>query len=457
MRRQSRTTLYLFCALLTLATIYVITTHSVIRSTYSSDSLPSSDEESAGDNQESAGLKRKVPVNVIRLVTKCRDRSKELSIRERGDFLVFHNAIPARKDYLCHESVTLATQGDYTFLDNLERLTVRWKGPISVSLYAPGDDFQATLKAVAYMRQCQSELVRDYVTFHLFYDRRHYPKKPGPRIYDLITKYDDPIDCDSFKEPPYYRVKRADMYKTKHKLTYPINVARNVAVQESQTHYVLAADMELIPSVGIIDNFLNMIIADYDGWDTAEMLQVNSSSLREVYAIALMEVTSDSKVPATKTQLQEMHAAKKAFFFAEKLCIACQGIPDRKEWINASESEGFHIFSTAKRQGTYERWEPVYIGTRTDPLFDERVTWEGTTNKMIQAYVLCLLDYKFHVLDNAFFVHRPGIKMKSSQTVKDKKEMAELIKKTIVPELVSVYGKREGCVVGGEYTRTVGT
>lgn len=471
MRRQSRNALYIFCAILTLGTIYIITTHRVIRTTYSIETEENSqsislpwflNNQNVSPNDLQSSLKQsssnnsKVPVNIVRLVTKCQDRGRQLSIRERGDFLVFHNVIPAAKEYLCHESITLATQGDYTFLDNLERLVTRWNGPISVSLYAPGDDFNATLLSVAYMRQCQNELIKDYVTFHLLYDRQHYPKNLGSRIYDIIAQYDDPIDCDSFEVPPYYNIKRSDMYKTKQNLTYPINVARNVAIQESQTHYILAADMELIPSEGIIDNFLGMIARDYEDWDTSALMQIDISDKKEVYAIALMEVTADSKVPETKTQLQAMYDDKKAFFFAQKVCIACQGIPKRNSWINATVTEGLHVFVTAKRRGSFERWEPVYIGTRADPLFDERVTWEGTTNKMIQAFVMCLLDYDFHVLDNAFFVHRPGIKKKSSQTKKDKHEMAALITKTIAPELLSIYGKRKGCVVGGEFTRKVG-
>ena len=32
----------------------------------------------------------------------------------------------------------------------------------------------------------------------------------------------------------------------------------------------------------------------------------------------------------------------------------------------------------------------------------------------LHAYVMCVLDYDFMVLDNAFLIHRPGIKTRSS-------------------------------------------
>ena len=46
-----------------------------------------------------------------------------------------------------------------------------------------------------------------------------------------------------------------------------------------------------------------------------------------------------------------------------------------------------------------------------DPHYDERLSWEGKSDKMTQGYALCVLDYEFQILDNAFLVHKPGIKV----------------------------------------------
>lgn len=66
-----------------------------------------------------------------------------------------------------------------------------------------------------------------------------------------------------------------------------------------------------------------------------------------------------------------------------------------------------------------------------------------------QAYALCVLDYDFQILDNAFLVHKPGIKVLKKDT---KRAMLaaktnQLIKKIIWPELQVMYGVKKGCAV----------
>ena len=42
-------------------------------------------------------------------------------------------------------------------------------------------------------------------------------------------------------------------------------------------------------------------------------------------------------------------------------------------------------FRTTKRKGAFKTWEPFFIGTHADPLFDERLTYEGRADKMTQV------------------------------------------------------------------------
>lgn len=67
-----------------------------------------------------------------------------------------------------------------------------------------------------------------------------------------------------------------------------------------------------------------------------------------------------------------------------------------------------------------------------------------------QGYQLCVLDYDFMILNNAFLIHRPGIKSKAdSLNQTQKKKVAgqnTLISKTIMPELKKIFGERKGCV-----------
>ena len=55
------------------------------------------------------------------------------------------------------------------------------------------------------------------------------------------------------------------------------------------------------------------------------------------------------------------------------------------------------ITATAKRTGKQHSWEPIFIGTNDDPLYDERLTWEGRGDKMSQSFQMCLLGKQTNV------------------------------------------------------------
>lgn len=106
------------------------------------------------------------------------------------------------------------------------------------------------------------------------------------------------------------------------------------------------------------------------------------------------------------------------------------------------------VFASVKRRGGFDHWEPLYIGTNNEPLYDERLNWEGKSDKMTQAYIMCLQDYNFNVLSNAFLVHRPGIKsVKEAARKSLEKINNDLIKQTILPEIEVFYGTRKGCKI----------
>lgn len=118
-------------------------------------------------------------------------------------------------------------------------------------------------------------------------------------------------------------------------------------------------------------------------------------------------------VPKDKTELQELLRTGKAIPFHKRVCAACHGVPKSKEWIAANETDGkfnallittilpqssllnisiyfieFGIFHIGKRLGYFVHWEPIYIGTHADPHYDERLSWEGKSDKMTQVSFL---------------------------------------------------------------------
>jgi len=68
---------------------------------------------------------------------------------------------------------------------------------------------------------------------------------------------------------------------------------------------------------------------------------------------------------------------------------------------------------------------------------------------LFQGYILCVMDYEFHILNNGFLVHRPGIKRNKVIPKKHPKVALQnsLIRRTILPQLKAIYGSRNGCVV----------
>ena len=49
---------------------------------------------------------------------------------------------------------------------------------------------------------------------------------------------------------------------------------------------------------------------------------------------------------------------------------------------------GMNVLHVGKRIKPFQHWEPIYIGTNQEPLYDERLTWEGRSDKMAQGYKL---------------------------------------------------------------------
>ena len=113
-----------------------------------------------------------------------------------------------------------------------------------------------------------------------------------------------------------------------------------------------------------------------------------------------------------------------------------------------SFADELNVMSVSKRKSI---WEPIFIGTKNDPPYDERLSWEGKRDKMTQAYLFCLLDYNFAILDNAFLIHKPGIKTKKEKlkNIKPGKlaNQNKFIKKIVLPELKLMYGKKKGCYI----------
>lgn len=135
-------------------------------------------------------LKELSTLEKVKLVTNCINKPFVHKIQQRGDYWVLYNYIKARRSFKCHESITYTTHADFSFMDNLLPLLERWQGPISIALHAPGTDFKCTLDSIAYLRECSSDLVKDFVTFHIYFSTKHVPKEVRTLCIDKLKTHE---------------------------------------------------------------------------------------------------------------------------------------------------------------------------------------------------------------------------------------------------------------------------
>ncbi|CRL04660.1 CLUMA_CG017724, isoform A [Clunio marinus] len=347
-------------------------------------------------------------------------------------YLFIKNIITAEKTPDYQTTITYTTHGDVVFLiENIIPLLERWQAPISIALYTPGSDFNVTLDAILYFRNChdQRDLVRDLASFHFFLEKDLVPK-------DMNLKVDESkFSCSS--NDHLLNLKHGETYRALKELVYPINVGRNLARATVGTHFVLASDIELYPSPGLSENFFRMINQNPEAYPDG----------KSVFILPVFEIEKGVELPQNKSQLRKLFKDHKMFLIHEKICQKCHKFPNQTQWMKEDDPE-LKVFVTVKRKGEYKHWEPMYIGTNAEPTFDERLSWEGKFDKMTQAYIMCLLDYNYHVLSNAFLIHRPGIKThKQAARVECEAVAKRIIHEVIEPEMKLLYGKRKDCFV----------
>ena len=362
----------------------------------------------------------------------CRNVEPRAYSSMRGThYWVMYNFVEGDRRFTCDETVTYTTHGDFTFLGNLAPLVRRWRAPVSFGLYAPADDFVPSLEALAYLRACDEPLIRELVTFHIIFDVDKVPMS--------LTNTAQLLARASNCSRPAPWVGRTSYRKAKH-LTYPVNVARNVARETVMTHFVLPSDVELYPSQALAEQFLAMVRRN------APVLCRPSP---RVFVLSIFEVADKQTPPLRKDQLTTMLKNGTAIPFHKEMCATCHRLPKAEEWTSSKETQQMDVFHTAKRHAPFEKWEPIYICTNSAPAYDERLTWEGKMDKMGQGYTMCLQDYDFMILNDAFLVHKPGIKRHKPDKWRD--GLAAKQRKFVISaarvELERIYGRRKQCVL----------
>ncbi|XP_052896045.1 beta-1,4-glucuronyltransferase 1-like [Anopheles moucheti] len=404
---------------------------------------PAGDRNYAPNQYLTEGASHEALLRRLKTILNCNSPSNGYQLEMHGNHYLLRNFYAPRRTFNCYETITYTTHADYTFLDNVVPLLERWLAPISIALYAPGKDFGRSVALIQYLLHChqESSLVQEYVSFHVYFEFEHLPSRPVSYYRDKIT---DPLDCTNATIAWNTLLGNSgellDTFRASNNLTYPVNVGRNVARSSAMTHFVLASDIELYPSPNFIPMFLRMIAHPFYQYT------LHSAS---VYVLPVFEVAEDVPAPTDKAQLLELLERGDAIKFHANICSNCHTVPGYAEWLTAFKYDyTMDIHVTSKREGTYVSWEPIYVGTKQEPEYDERLSWEGKADKMTQGYIMCILGYDFHVLDNGFLVHRPGIKtMAQANRPPQQAKQRSFMRKTIAREIAALYGTRAGCKI----------
>nr|XP_012234474.1 PREDICTED: beta-1,4-glucuronyltransferase 1-like isoform X2 [Linepithema humile] len=321
--------------------------------------------------------------------------------------------------------VTLSTHATADQVYGIVELARRWEGPLSLAVFAPGLD--AGLAVAQLDRACRCEPAMYKVSVHLV-----FPAGRPPVLGAVDYTQGDCVASD-------LQWRQAETERRKRNMMYPINVARNVARATANTSRVLVSDIELLPSVRLASGFM-------------EMVHQRPPKVGMVFVLPVFEIESSEPPPATKRELLAASRAGLAVYFHRFLCPHCQRFPGLTRWMIRPDPGKVRPLIITKREYPHHRWEPVFIGTREDPLYTEEMSWEGKQDKMAQMFEMCLLNYRLVVLDGAFLVHTPGIKRKARQISSAMQEIFRLherrnarIYQRVIKRLIKQYPINRRC------------
>lgn len=202
--------------------------------------------------------------------------------------------------------VCLATQTSLEKLHSIVQVAHHWTGPISVALYAAGDEeFEALQRYVVYLRRCYAP-VRERVSFSLTVPRNRPPKKQ-PRVFELP----DSLDCAKPEATLNEFASSISNEQTSWRArnVYPQNHMRNLARKNCQTDWVFLTDVDVVPCLNLasrLDDFLTT---------------VGNTCEKCAYVVPTYELDIRVRFPANKSELVRLAKKGLARPFHQKVFI----------------------------------------------------------------------------------------------------------------------------------------
>lgn len=280
-------------------------------------------------------------------------------------FCIWNDAV-VLGDAKSTDLVTFVTHASVQYLRNLNELLRYWSAPISVAIYVH-DAQHVPIVAQA----LRTLTVDNTFVATIFWRRKHATDSCAVPISS--------DDCDDWHCLPT---------ENDVDLTYPVNMARNIARARVQTPYELVADVELQPASLDFTHRLE------------EFLRTVETPSTTVHVVPVFEYNTTIQMPANKIELLKAIYSRKAVFFHHFKAPECHRIPDAAKWLQRPDDGAVSVFTTTR--WLQPCWEPVYVArAHQTPLYNESFVGYGK-NKIQQV--------RFSALKTMRYINSAGLR-----------------------------------------------
>lgn len=278
-------------------------------------------------------------------------------LKKNGPYRVIYNVIESmtRKSEDSSPDVTYCTHVTPAFQCNVMEIVRRWDGPVSIAAYVP--DYDATLSLLLFQRMCQCLPEMSRVSVHFVFPETSPPVFPKSsqmslsslESIDALIKF--PADC-SCPEAVLNGTLRT--FREESGLTYPVNVARNVARQASHTSHVLVSDVELLPSVSMVPAF-RVLFRTY--------MSTHTPPARHVFVLPVFEIEARVRtIPSTKEEIQHLYSEGQAVYFHRWVCLHCQRFPGLERWLQRKKGTPYPVSNVNTVPSTLKVFIKILVG-----------------------------------------------------------------------------------------------
>uniref|UniRef100_A0A3Q2XX58 Beta-1,4-glucuronyltransferase 1 n=2 Tax=Hippocampus comes TaxID=109280 RepID=A0A3Q2XX58_HIPCM len=307
---------------------------------------------------------------------------------QSGQYRVYKNLI--QKDFASKPGTNVLTLVTHTSMNNLHHLqdlVERWRNPLSVAIFAHGQDVKLAT-ALVYALGALCPRVQTLVDFHLVClsgETASFPEDDHRHFAGLD-------DCAAVFSRLEAHKDRYRNYAMGADVPYPNNLLRNVARGGTESSFILVIDIDMMPAADLHQQFVAMVGRRQLAPD-------------QVFVLPAFEIRHTRKIPASKAELVQLYQVGEVRPFYEELCPRCQAPTNYSQWVNSHLRDTSGGLQVAYTLTWVDPWEPFYIGPRNVPLYDENFKQYGF-NRISQACELHVAGYEFSVLSSAFLVHR---------------------------------------------------